>query len=96
METLTPKTIQLIDKYFSVSEQDTVKSLLIEECRDFSERIHFAIIKLSNGDADTLLQMIHEAKIDYRDVLVWADFAHDVDEHIIWANTVLHLPNRRI
>jgi hypothetical protein len=95
MKTLTLRTIQLIDKIFNAEEKDVVKSLLIEECSELSEyehmaeRIHFAIIKLSDGNTDTLLWAIQAAKGDYRDVLMWSGFGENVEEHNIWANTIL-------
>jgi len=83
MENLTSRTIQLIDKFFNEIDRDVVKSLLIEECGKYSERIHFAIIKLSNGNTDTLLSTIQNAKIDYRDILMWSGFGENVNEHNI-------------
>lgn len=39
------------------------------------ERVQLAIIALSDGDLDTLLDLIQCAKRDYRDVLYWYDLA---------------------
>ena len=48
------------------------------------ERIRFAVLKISHGDQDKLLEAILLAKRDWRDVLVWADFANDLDAHHKW------------
>jgi hypothetical protein len=37
------------------------------------ERVQLAIVKISKGDIDSLLEFISAAKRDYRDVLMWAD-----------------------
>jgi len=37
------------------------------------ERVHFAMVTLSEGDETKLRYLIEVAKRDYRDVLFWAD-----------------------
>jgi len=85
MEKITLRTAQLISKYFSVDKKDLVISSLIEECGNNlpscenntptdMERIHFAVIKLSNGELDKLEAAIELAKRDWRDLLVAAGF----------------------
>jgi hypothetical protein len=37
-------------------------------------RVQLAILKLSEGDLDKLLYFAHVAKIDFRDVLAWAEY----------------------
>jgi hypothetical protein len=39
-----------------------------------SSRVHLAILKLSEGDPEKLLDYIEAARIDYRDVLAWAEY----------------------
>jgi hypothetical protein len=42
------------------------------------ERVHMAILYLSNGSIDGLDYHVQRAKQDYRDVLYWAEYnAHD-------------------
>ena len=48
------------------------------------ERIRFAAIRLSAGDIDRLREAIRLAQIDWRDLLVAADFADDVHAHERW------------
>lgn len=37
------------------------------------ERVQLAIIALSQGNKDKLLQLVQDAKTDYRDVLCWQE-----------------------
>jgi hypothetical protein len=48
------------------------------------ERIRFAALKLSNGTMSGLLAAIQVAQIDWRDLLVAAGFADDVNTHVRW------------
>jgi hypothetical protein len=38
------------------------------------ERVQLAILKLSEGSQEKLLQFLDVAKLDYRDVLAWAEY----------------------
>jgi hypothetical protein len=48
------------------------------------ERIRFAALKLSNGTIDGLRDAIELAQTDWRDLLVAAGFADDVNAHASW------------
>lgn len=48
------------------------------------ERVRFAVIKLSRGELERLQEAIELAKTDWRDALVAAGFADDVNEHLRW------------
>ena len=48
------------------------------------ERIRFAVLKVSCVDLNRLQKAIDLAKIDWRDVLVAADFASDLTAHTSW------------
>jgi hypothetical protein len=39
-----------------------------------SPRVQLAILKLSEGDPEKLLHYVQAARIDYRDVLAWAEY----------------------
>ena len=80
---------------FSLADQDLVCALLIQECGDNlplsnpadssgTERIRFAVLKLSNGDLNALQRAIDLAQTDWRDVLVAAGFGDDVAAHHSW------------
>ncbi len=53
------------------------------------ERVRFAILKISQGDPDRLLEAVALAQVDWRDVLVSAGFGYDVLAHQEWAQSVL-------
>ena len=100
MANITLKTEQLINKYFAADEKDLVVYLLISECgnnlpfcEDSSpkelERIRFATIKLSNGDLNGFGSAIDLAKTDWKDLLVYAEFADDQNAHNTWAKTAM-------
>jgi len=48
------------------------------------ERVRFAALKQSKGDLEKLKQAIILAKRDWRDLLVAANFADDVEAHKSW------------
>ena len=52
--------------------------------QELNERIHFAILKYSDGDYDRLLEAIDLANLDWRDLLVAVDFADDPKIHFFW------------
>jgi hypothetical protein len=88
----TTLRLQLI---FPAATQSEAESLLVHECganlpqfEDADpqrlERIRFAALKVSNGTVAGLQKAIQEAQIDWRDLLVWAQFADDADAHLRW------------
>ena len=96
---LTQTTRQVIERLFPGDRKELV-DLLTSECgRNLPlmtdanerslERIRLATLKISNGDIDALLEAIRIAQIDWRDVLVAADFADTLTAHTEWAVTIL-------
>jgi hypothetical protein len=96
MTELTSRTKDVIAELFHPSIIAAVETILEEECGDNLplykpdtpeglERVRFAVLKISNGDADKLLEALQLAKRDWRDVLVWAGFANDLNAHNEWA-----------
>ena len=92
---LTPRTIEHIEALFSEDDQEAAASLLTDECgRNLPmleksspvelERFRFAALKLSRGSLSELREAIALAKTDWRDLLVAADFAVDIDAHESW------------
>lgn len=92
---LSDETRQRLRVIFSAELQKDAEALLVQECganlpfqQDASseglERIRFAALKLSNGTIDGLCEAIQEAQYDWRDLLVAADFAKDVNAHKAW------------
>lgn len=93
---LTPLTRQVIAHFFNPSSASFVEGLLVEECGsnlplykpttpEGLERVRLAVLKLSNGNEDKLLEALSLAKRDWRDVLVWAGFGNDLEAHKKWA-----------
>jgi hypothetical protein len=93
---LTPRVQQVIAHFFQPATASLVENLLVEECGSNLplykpstpvglERVRLAVLKLSNGDQDKLLEAISLAKRDWRDVLVWAGFGNDLEAHKKWA-----------
>jgi hypothetical protein len=59
--------------HFAESERATVLAALdrygTERHESERERVQLAIVELSGGDQDRLLELVRDAKIDYRDIL---------------------------
>lgn len=97
---LSPLTEQLVTNLFAPGDQAVAIQRLIEECgnnlpfcRDNDEykmeRIRFAAIRVSLGYLDELQKAVELAKQDWRDLLVWADFAEALTVHREWAERTL-------
>ncbi len=76
--------IKAVSKMFPNESKDCILDLLnsygLENYEYEKERVHLAILKLSGGDTNKLLQYIQSAKGDYRDVLFWAEYDKDGKE----------------
>lgn len=91
---MSPRTLQIISHLFHKNSHQQVIYLLENECGHIQlrttgseaglERIHFAVLKLSEGNIEKLKHEIKEATIDWRDVLMAADFGTVVDAHVKW------------
>jgi hypothetical protein len=95
MVPLSPATVLHIEKLFRPEDRETAESLLRDECAENlpfcektdpikSERIRFAVLKLSGGKLDDLLKWIEAAQVDWRDVLMAAGFGQSIDAHGEW------------
>ena len=92
---LSEKTADRINSLFSEKQRGEVEKLLKFECGDNipycenndkykMERIRFAVLKLSEGNLEKLIQAIELAKTDWRDLLMAAGFGEDVEAHLSW------------
>ena len=92
---LSERTISRINALFPVEQRKEVEDLLKIECGDNipfcdnsdqygMERIRFAVLKLSAGKMDKLVQAIELAQIDWRDLFMSAGFGMDVNAHNKW------------
>jgi hypothetical protein len=95
MNRLTSLVTDVINQLFPQAERVIIQEIMQAECSDKLplvktseqiERIQLAVLKLSNGDTDRLLKEIREARRDWRDVLMAADFGSDLNAHLNWAN----------
>jgi hypothetical protein len=86
---------QRLEMLFAEPARTQASELLERECGDglpmtshadldFYDRIRLAVLKLSNGNLDTLRREIENARFDWRDVLVAAGFGSDVEAHSKW------------
>lgn len=88
---LTPKTEKRLSLLFAPAYQERARTILVEECGTSIpgwnaaglERLRFAVLKLSGGKLDRLEAAIHDAKRDFRDVLMAADFG-EPDSYTRW------------
>src|SRR5215471_4131598 len=96
---LSAKTEEHVAALFPAESTDEVDDLLLYQCGnnlpfcensdEFQlERIRFAALKLSRGDIQKLRDAIKLAQTDWRDLLVSAGFAHDVNAHKRWSPSV--------
>lgn len=101
MTLLSPLTMRLVQKIFP-NNIGGVKRLLEEQCGqnlpfcadgtpESLQRLRFAALKVSAGKTVTLNEAVELAKIDWRDLLVWADFANDLEAHEKWAKQILEI-----
>ncbi len=98
---LSETTEQLVKKLFPQDNWPLVIELLENDCGDnlpFSqnatpkskERIRFAAVKVSEGQTSKLVDAVYLAQVDWRDLLVAAGFANDVNAHREWSDKVLN------
>ena len=96
MPPLSPEAERRVSLLFGPDEQEKARFILVEECgynipgaREGStevttDRVRFAVLKLSRGKLNILQSAVDAAKVDYRDVLLWAGFATNPHAHTSW------------
>jgi len=96
MARLSPETRRRVERLFDGAEQcEEAARMLDEQCGNnlafptrldahALERYRFAALKLSGGDLEKLRQAVTLAKLDWRDLLMAADFGHDIHAHERW------------
>ena len=99
---LSPRTTALVESIFTLEDVEEACQSLEQDCGNNLpgcsdsdeyrlERLRFAAIKVSQGNMSKLHEAIHEAQIDWRDLLMEAGFGYDVNEHETWAEKALGL-----
>lgn len=92
---LSPQTRKRVDLLFGPEERNEAARLSVEQCGNNLpfletldeyrlERFRFAALKLSGGNLQRLHDAMEIAKRDWRDLLIAAGFAHDVNAHVNW------------
>ena len=92
---LSDNTLRLVERLFQPLDRAAAVATLEDECGselplmrgaspESLERIRFAVLKLSEGSPTRLAEAVELAKIDWRDVLVAAQFANDLQAHAAW------------
>ena len=92
---LSPATRSRLKSLFTHAERGEAEQLLVEMCSlnlpggedatsTLLERVRFAVLKLSEGQPSKLYSAIELANTDWRELLVAAGFADDVNEHLSW------------
>jgi hypothetical protein len=95
MTELTQATLEKVRKLFIPEVHQQVIDLLETQCgnnlpfleklgSEGLDRFRFAALKLSNGNFEKLRQAVDLAKVDWRDLLVAAGFANDLEAHKNW------------
>jgi len=95
MISVSDNTRRRIEALFAEAEWKRVTDCLLNGCGDnlplvdesyqeLTERIRFAVLKLSNGNLEQLVTQVESAAIDWRDTLVAAGFADDAKAHLAW------------
>lgn len=92
---LSSETRRRLELVLAPAEWDAAERMLVAECgnnlpflEDLDaaqmERFRFAALKVSGGDLATLRKAVDLAKVDWRDLLMWAGFGNDVKAHERW------------
>lgn len=95
MSVLSEKTRKIIHNLYQPGDTLEVCHLLENECSAKAlscegwspvemERIHFAVLKLSNETTLDLDSSVNLAKTDWRDLLMSAGFGADLNAHVMW------------
>lgn len=67
---------RVIIRDFGISLLDDLTALLNQYADSEADRVKLAILKLSNGDIEELKHCLEMTKVDYRDVLLYAEYPH--------------------
>jgi hypothetical protein len=92
---ISRNTKRRIEAMFPRADWDRVSAHLVNECGsnlplidasydELAERIRFAVLKLSSGNFEKLVEETQMAAKDWRDRLVAAGFGDDPRAHLAW------------
>jgi|GEM_PF-2452171 len=97
MDNFLSSRIKELVRYYHPDNPKIVEDLLHSFCRKLQlresssgyDRICMAILKVGEGSKENIEGAIQLGELDWRDLLVKAGFAHTVDAHKIWADTLI-------
>ncbi len=79
MPTQTEFVVLIFDRIFGVHEDSSeLRELLATVVDPPSPRLQLGVLKLSGGEAERLKESIELARIDYRDVLAYAEYPEEM------------------
>lgn len=67
-----------IERLFPDRKTEEIMNILTKYKPD-SYRVQLAILKLSRGDYEQLIEFTNKAIVDFRDILWWAEYDHAKD-----------------
>jgi hypothetical protein len=71
---LEPRTLDRIAKEFPREDRPAIMEALACYRGPEADRVRWDILQLSKGSADDVRRYLDAAKVDYRDVLYWAEY----------------------
>lgn len=95
---LSNRTLNYVASMFEGEHRERAAQLLLERCGNNLaglekldtirlERFRFAALKVCDGELEKLERAVQLAQTDWRDLLVAAGFAEDLNAHEAWAPT---------
>jgi hypothetical protein len=103
---LSHRTAALVTALFGPEERERAMAVIETQCGAHRlglpglgpvplERYRFAALRASGGRLDGLERAVALAKTDWRDLLMEADFGHDVQAHERWCEEILAAESAR-
>lgn len=92
---LVPRIAALIDAHCPPERAAVIRQLLSDECSvtlpgikpdwtQLIERIQAGVLRSTGWDPGLIAARIRLARVDWRDLLVAADFANSLSAHVAW------------
>ncbi len=94
---LSPVVAAVLARKFPITDRAAISDLLVNDCGSnlplandeaLIERIRLAVLCLAVEHSADVLDHIRAAQVDWRDVLVAAGFASNLQAHLEWAADV--------
>lgn len=69
-----------IETDFDSSVQDKIAEMLSRYTGNEQERVQLDILRLVNGNEKEISSLIEEARLDYRNIIYWAEYPKEARE----------------